>query len=150
MPDIKPSFPAILQADVRKYKPEDQDYCKILVNGQEPDTRGVRSVNKNGSIWGAVLCILERLETEWGHAFSYTYLPAEKKLILKSGKDTVEALAGRTHLLVNGNENLMDGEPYVTPEGSFVMEVNALIPYINGVTALYDDKVGVYRIATGR
>ena len=150
VPDIKPSFPAILQADVRKYKPEDQDYCKILVNGQEPDTRGVRSVNKNGSIWGAVLCILERLETEWGHAFSYTYLPAEKKLILKSGKDTVEALAGRTHLLVNGNENLMDGEPYVTPEGSFVMEVNALIPYINGVTALYDDKVGVYRIATGR
>ncbi len=149
-PVLRPAFPAILQADVIKYKPEDQDYCKILVNGQEPDTRGVRSVNKNGSIWGAVLCILERLKQEWGHAFSYTYLPEEKKLILVSGNDTVEAEAGRTHLLVNGKENLMDGEPYVTPEGGFVMEVNALIPYIHGVTALYDDKVGVYRIETGR
>nr|WP_314462049.1 sugar-binding domain-containing protein [uncultured Clostridium sp.] len=149
-PVLPPAFPANLQADAAKYKSEDQDYCKILVNGQEPDTRGIRSVNKNGSIWGAVLCILERLKQEWGHAFTYTYLPDEKKLILVSGNDTVEAEAGRTHLLVNGKENLMDGEPYVTPEGGFVMEMNALIPYIKGVTALFDDKVGVYRIETGR
>lgn len=149
-PVLRPAFPAILQADACKYKPEDKDYCKILVNGQEPDTRGVRSVNKNGSIWGAVLCILERLKKEWGHAFSYTYLPEEKKLILVSENNTVEAAAGRTHLLVNGIENLMDGEPYVTPEGAFVMEVSALVSYIEGVSALYDEKVGVFRIETGR
>lgn len=149
-PVITPAFPAIPLADSCKYVPEDRQYCKILVNGQEPDTRGVRSINKNGSIWGAVLCILERLKLEWGNEFSYTYLPDEKKLILVSGNETVEAEAGRTHLLVNGKENLMDGEPYVTPEGSFVMEVNALIPYIKGVTALYDERVGVFRIETGR
>lgn len=49
--------------DAAKYQPEDKCYTKILVNGQEPDTRGVRSVNENGRVWGAVLCILERLQT---------------------------------------------------------------------------------------
>lgn len=149
-PEAKPAFSAIPMADACKYQPEDQEYCKILVNGQEPDTRGVRSVNKNGSIWGAVLCILERLKAEWGDEFSYTYMPEEEKLVLVSGDNSVEAEAGRTHLLVNGKENLMDGEPYVTPEGNFVMEVNALVPYICGVTAFYDEKVGVYRIETGK
>ena len=42
----------------------------------------------------------------------------------------------------------MDGEPYETPEGIFVMEVNAVIPYISGVKAVYDDKIEVLRIET--
>ena len=31
---------AIEQIDNIKYVPESEPYCKILVNGQEPDTRG--------------------------------------------------------------------------------------------------------------
>ncbi len=134
------------KADENKYEVEEEIYSKILVNGQEPDTRSVRTVNRNGSIWGAVLCILERLETEYPGRFEYRYLPEKKQLILKSGSDTVIAEAGRTHLLVNGSENLMDGEPYITPEGFFVMEVGAIVSYIQGVKVWYDDKINVLRI----
>jgi beta-galactosidase len=145
---IKTEFTPIPQADAVKYTPEKQPYCKILVNGQEPDTRGVRSVNKNGSIWGAVLCILERMKQYGKDLFDYEYCPDKKCLKIVSDDYTVEAEAGKTHLLVNGEENLMDGEPYVTPEGIFVMEVNAVVSYIKDVTAAYDDKVGVFRIET--
>ena len=62
-PQHRDAFVPIPQADAAKYQPEDKCYTKILVNGQEPDTRGVRSVNENGRVWGAVLCILERLQT---------------------------------------------------------------------------------------
>ena len=52
MPPVRRSaaiaFLPIPQADAAKYQPEDKCYTKILVNGQEPDTRGVRSVNENG------------------------------------------------------------------------------------------------------
>ncbi len=141
-------FPAIPEADAVKYEPEKEPYCKILVNGQEPDTRSVRSVNKNGCIWGAVICILERLNLEHPNKFTFEYSPDKKKLTLNSGEYNIIAEAGRTHLLVNGHENLMDGEPYVTPEGMFVMEVSAIISYIDGITAYYDDKVEVFRIET--
>ena len=40
----------------------------------------------------------------------------------------------------------MDGEPYISESRQFVMEVNAIITYIEGVTAYYDDKVNVFRV----
>lgn len=148
-PGQKPEFPANEQADSCKYVPEEELYCKILIDGQEPDTRGVRSVNKNGSIWGAVLCILERLSQEWGNHFSYEWDSELKKLTLHSDGHMVEAEAGRTHLMVDGIENLMDGEPWMTPEGMLVMEVNAIVPYIHGLSVQYDEKINVLRIETG-
>ncbi len=148
-PMPKASFPSIAAADSCKYTPETENYCKILVDGQEPDTRGVRSVNKNGSIWGAVLCILERMEQKCRDSFTWKWNPENQTLVLKSGGKTVSAEAGRTHLLVDGQENLMDGEPYVTPEGALVMEVNAIVSYIEGVSVQYDEKVNVLRIETG-
>lgn len=141
-------FIAIPQADAVKYIPDKEPRCKILVNGQEPDTRGVPSLNKNGCIWGAVQCILDRLLGAHKDKFEYTYSSEDKTLILKSGEYVVEAQAGRTHLLVNGVENLMDGEPYVNDTGMFVMEVSAIVAYIDGVNAWYDDKVGVFRVET--
>ena len=80
--------------------------------------------------------------------FEYEYDEQKKKLVLKSGKYTVVAQVGHTHLLVNGEENLMDGQPYLTEENFFVMEVSAIVSYISGVTAWYDDKVNVFRIET--
>lgn len=141
-------FAPIPQADKIKYIPEKEPCCKILINGQEPDTRGVRSVNKNGRIWGAVLCILERMRSEYTDSFDFEYLPKEKRLIIKSGDHIVEAEAGRTHLLADGQENLMDGEPYISESGQFVMEISAIVPYICGISARYDDKVNVFRIET--
>lgn len=141
-------FVAIPQADAAKYVPDTLPRCKILVNGQEPDTRGVTSLNKNGCIWGAVQCILDRIPGARKDRFEYTYSPEEKTLTLKSGDYVIEAQAGRTHLLVNGVENLMDGEPYISDTGMFVMEVSAIVAYIDGVNAWYDDKVGVFRVET--
>ena len=147
-PQHRDAFVPIPQADAAKYQPEDKCYTKILVNGQEPDTRGVRSVNENGRVWGAVLCILERLQTVIPDAFRYDWNAAGGCLTLHSGGHTVTAQVGVTHLLVDGKENLMDGQPYLTAEGALVMEVNALIPHITATRTQYDDKVNVLRIET--
>lgn len=140
------SFEKNERADARKYTPETEQYCKILWNGQEPDTRGVRTVNKNGSIWGAIVCILERMKSELSYAFEYEYDSQAERLTLKSAGHTIIAQTHTTHLLVDGRENLMDGEPYISDSRQFVMEVNAIVSYIEGVIAYYDDKVNVFRI----
>lgn len=141
-------MPSIAEADTQKYIPEDQLYCKILINGQEPDTRGVRSVNKNGAIWGAVLCILDRLKDTIPDNFDYHYDSEKKRLTLTSDGHTIIAETGLTHLLVDGKENLMDGEPYISDSRQFVMEVSAIVSYVRGVKAYYDDKINVFRIET--
>lgn len=146
VPISKPAFPPIMKADLCKYVPEPMNYCKVLVNGQEPDTLGIRSINENGRVWGAILCILERIHKTNSTLFDYTYDEVNKQLTLTSNGDTIIATAGQTHLFVNGQENLMDGEPYVSPEGIFVMEINAIVPFIYGVSSLYDEKVNVLRV----
>lgn len=148
VPERADAFPAIPAADALKYEAPEQDYCKILIRGQEPDNGGVPSVNKNGSVWGSVLIILERMLSTWKDRdlFTYEFQRENGRLTVYSGDNTIVAEAGRTHLLVNGQENLMDGEPYVTERGAFVMEVNALIPYIQNVSCQYDDRVRVLRI----
>ncbi|MCM1541680.1 MAG: hypothetical protein NC121_10510 [Blautia sp.] len=147
-PEREDAFPAIPAADALKYQAPEQDYCKILIQGQEPDNGGVPSVNRNGSVWGSVLIILERMLSTWPdrELFTYGFDREKGMLTVHSGDNTILAEAGRTHLLVNGQENLMDGEPYVTERGAFVMEVNALIPYIRNVSCQYDDRVHVLRI----
>ena len=134
-------FP-IPAADQIKYEPEKENYCKIMVNGQEPDFRGVRAVNKNGSVWGNVLCILERMKSMFPERMDFDWQPLTGTLTLCSGGHTVIAQVGETHLLVDGQENLMDGQPFVTPEGILVMEVNAIAPYVAGASAQFDDKIG--------
>ena len=136
----------IPEMDALKYVPEKENYCKIMVNGQEPDFRGVRAVNKNGSIWGNVLCILERMKSIDPARMDWQWDEKEQLLTLRSAGHTVLARAGVTHLLADGRENLMDGQPYVTKEGVLVMEVNAIVPYVQGVSAQFDDKIGALRI----
>ena len=133
-------------ADKKKYVPEKENYCKIMVNGQEPDFRGVRAVNKNGSVWGNVLCILERMKSIVPERMDFSWNAAEGTLTLLSGGHRVIAQVGATHLLVDGQENLMDGQPYVTQEGVLVMEVNAIAPYVEGAAAQFDEKIGALRI----
>lgn len=137
-------FEPIPEADAVKYVPETRPYCKILVNGQEPDTRGVMSENKNGSVWGAVLCILDRMAQRAPGRFAHTF--DGRTLVIESGGRRVTAEIGKTHLTVDGEESLMDGAPYLTPEGLLVMEVNAVVPYIDGASSWFDDKIGVLRI----
>ena len=136
----------IAEADAVKYVPETENYCKVMVNGQEPDFRGIRAVNRNGAIWGNVLCILERMKTIAPQRMDFTWDRNTGTLRLHSGARAVIAQAGRTHLLVNGQESLMDGQPYVAEEGILVMEINAIAPYVEGASAQFDDKIGALRI----
>lgn len=134
------------EADRLKYIPETEDYCKILVNGQEPDFRGVRAVNRNGSIWGNILCVLERIRALAPEKLSFTWDPEQGSLKLVSGGHTAEARIGVTHLLADGKENLMDGQPYLNPDGIPVLEVNAVVSRVEGASVQYDDKIHALRI----
>lgn len=136
-------------ADAAKYEPPTEDFCKILVDGQEPDSRGVPTVNKNGAVWGNVLVVLDRLTMQCGDRFSYRWDPSDGSITLESGGHRVQAEVGRTHLLADGKENLMDGEPYLSERGDLVMEVAALVNWIEGLSVQYDDRVKVLRIDTG-
>lgn len=139
-------FRPIAEADAIKYTPETECYCKIMVNGQEPDFCGVRAVNRNGAIWGNVLCIMERMKATAPGRMDFTWDECAGRLTVHSGGHEIIAQAGVTHLLVDGRENLMDGQPYVTDTGILVMEVNAIAPHIEGASAQYDDKIGALRI----
>ncbi len=136
----------IPEADRVKYVPETENYCKVMVNGQEPDFRGVRAVNRNGSVWGNVLCILERMRSIAPDRVDYRWDRETGTLTLRSAGRTVVAQTGRTHLEVDGQESLMDGQPYVTEEGILVMEINAVAPLVEGASVQYDDKIGALRI----
>ncbi len=133
-------------ADAVRYVPEAEEYCKILVNGQEPDFRGVRAVNRNGSIWGNVLCVLERMKQTAPERLDYSWDPGNGTLTVLSAGHRITARMGESHLLTDGQENLMDGQPYVTEEGIPVMEVNALVSQVQGVSVQYDGKIGALRI----
>lgn len=143
--DRTDAFPAIPQADAAKYIKQEGLYCKVLVNGQEPDTRGTLSKVDHGSIYSPVLFILESMYRARPEAFTYTY--RNKVLTLDCGDCRVEAEVGRTHMLVNGEENLLNGQPYENENGILIVEINALIPYIDGVKASYDERANLFRIA---
>ena len=133
--------------DRAKYVPEKENYCKIMVNGQEPDFRGVRAVNRGGAVWGNVLCILERMSQIAPDRVAYTWDPVSGTLEMRSGGRRIVARTGETHLLEDGKENLMDGQPYVTEEGIPVMEVAAMASRAEGASVQYDDRIGALRIS---
>lgn len=139
-------FDAIPEADRVKYIPEDKITCKVLVDGQEPDTRTILSIYDHGSVYSPILYILEYIKANRPELFDYSYDPEKGILTLTSDGQTVTAEKGRTHLLVNGEENLLNGEPYLRGDGVFIAEINAVVPYIHNVTSYYDDKVNVFRI----
>ncbi|ASA20342.1 glycoside hydrolase family 2 protein [Paenibacillus donghaensis] len=138
-------FKAIPEADAAKYVAEDKVYCKVLVDGQEPDTRGILSIYDHGSIYSPILFILERIKSQRPQLFDYSFDPEKGILTLTSDGTTVTAEKGRTHLLVNGEENLLNGEPYIHKQ-TFIVEINAVVSYIKEVVSYYDEKVRVFRI----
>ncbi len=139
-PEVMPVIPEAAE----KYHAPDDNTCKILVNGQEPDTRGVKSLNKNGSIWGAVTCILDRIVKLRPDILEYSC--ADGVLTMTSGAHTIVARAGNPALAVDGGESLTDGAPFVTPSGIFVMEVTAAAAFIEGASVQWDERIGVLRI----
>ncbi|MFR8033466.1 MAG: glycoside hydrolase family 2 protein [Lachnospiraceae bacterium] len=143
-PEVSYGYEAIPEADAAKYVPLDKVYCKVLVNGQEPDTRSILSIVDHGAIYSPILFILERMKSQKPEAFDYSY--ENKVLTIRSGGHVVQAEVGRTHLLVDGEENLLNGQPYENEDRVFIVEINAVVPYIQGVSSWYDDKINVFRI----
>ncbi|WP_052352950.1 glycoside hydrolase family 2 protein [Neobacillus dielmonensis] len=139
-------FEAIFEADAVKYKPDDKVYCKIVVNGQEPDTRGIYSSYEHGSIYSPILFILERMKNTQPHLFDYDYDVEKGLLTLTSDGKTIIAEKGRTHLMVDGEENLLNAEPYINDLGVLILEINAFVSYIKGVISYYDEKANLFRI----
>lgn len=142
--DISYGFDAIPEADAAKFIPADKLYCKVLVNGQEPNTYGTLSIVDHESVYSPILYILESMHKGRPEAFDYSY--SDGVLRLRSGGREVTAEVGRTHLLVDGEENLMNGQPYLNEDGTLIVEINAVITYISGVRASYDYKANVFRI----
>ena len=140
----KDAFPPLPSADREKYVKKEGVYCKVLLNGQEPNTNGVMSKVDHGSIYSPILYILEAIRGRNPEAFSYTY--DNKVLTLNSGEYHVVAEVGRTHMMVNGEENLLNGQPYENEDGCLILEINAIISYIQGVRAQYDEMANLFRI----
>ncbi len=138
------AFPANERADAAKFVKREGLYCKVLVNGQEPNTNGTLSKVDNGAIYSPVLFILERMHGGRPEAFSYSF--ENNVLTIDSGENHVVAEVGRTHLLVNGEENLMNGQPVINEDGYLIVEINAIIGYIQGVKAYYDEVANLFRI----
>lgn len=147
-PIIKDSFESIEELDVKKYKPENKIIAKVNVNGNEVDTlsSGMQNEYENGSIWGPVLLMLARIKTTRQEALDYDYDKEKQILTMTSGGHTVVAEVGRTHLLVDGEENLLNGQPILYAGEFLWMEINAVVSYIEGVETYYDDKINVFQI----
>lgn len=137
-------FKSIPESDAAKFVPADKLYCKVLVNGQEPNTFGVLSVVDHDSVYSPILYILESMHKSRPELFDYSF--ENNILSICAGGRKVTAEVGRTFLLVDGEENLMSGQPYVNEDGVFIIEINAVITYIPGVRAYYDPKANVFRI----
>jgi len=76
----------------------------------------------------------------------YTWDAEKGTLELVSGGHRTLARIGETHLVTDGQENLMDGQPYMTEEGIPVMEVNALAAQVPDAAVQYDERIGALRI----
>ena len=90
--------------------------------------------------------MLERIRSISPERLSFTWNRENGSLLLRSGSHTVEARSGATHLLVDGKENLMDGQPVVNEDGILILEVNAVVNWIEGTKVQYDDRIHALRI----
>lgn len=133
------------RADKAKYVPETKTYCKVLINGDEADTHGMRVEYEHGAVWGPIVYVLERIKRVFADFVDYTYDSDNKILTINSKGYSVVLQVGHTHMIVNDEENLLNGEPCIK-DGIFWAEISAVMNFIGGVTAFYDDDVNVYRV----
>ncbi|NLK75147.1 MAG: glycoside hydrolase family 2 protein [Clostridiales bacterium] len=134
----------------RKYKADSRIYYKVLVNGREVDMKGGKKVYEQTGVFGPIIPVLDDIIGINPNLLSYTYDSDKGVLVMNSGQFTVQASIGTTHLLVNGEENLMNGEPEYHDGDVFCMEINTIVSYIEGIDAVVDENVNLYRITVPR
>lgn len=139
------AFEPIPQADAVKYVPEDKIICKVLIDADEADLRGMRAEVINDAVYGPIQYVLDRINRVYPNRAEYEYDTDNGIMRIKTGGNTIELQKGHTHMLVNGAENLLNGEPEIH-DGIMVAEISAIAPFIDGASARYDDNVKLYRI----
>ena len=139
-------FRAIYEADKAKYIPEEKIFCKVLIDADEADTRGIKVEYINEAVYGPIAYILDRVIRAYPGKLSYEYDEAVGRLVFTSGANTVELTKGHTHMIVNGVENLLNGEPVINDDGIMIAEISAVAPFLEGARAHYDDNVNLYRV----
>jgi len=129
-----------------KYKPSSKLYYRVLVNGKDVNMGGSNRVYEQTGVFGPIIPVLRSIKAINPDCVDYTYDAETKTLTMTSGNNTIVASAGRTHLLVNGEENLMNGEPEIHDGGTFCMEINTMVSYIEGVKCVVDENMGILSI----
>lgn len=142
----KYAFEPIAHADAVKYTPENKTYCKVLINEDEADTHGIKVEYLNDAVYGPIVYIFDRINRVYPGRIKYTYNRENGLLIFETGGHKIELKQGRTHMIVDGGESLLNGEPIVNDDGILIAEISAAAPYIEGAAAWYDENVGLYRI----
>jgi len=134
-------FNPVPASDAAKYIPDNRIIVSIVIND---GFEAAQAVYMDGAIWGPILQVLSRLDS-CKLNMNYACDEQNRRLTIKTATKEIIARCGHTHLLVNGEENLMNGEPTLMQD-VFWMEINAVISQIDGITALYDEDVNIYRI----
>ncbi len=139
-------FKPVPEADRAKYTPEDTIICKVLIDADEADTRGIKVEYINDAVYGPVTYILDRVMRSYPDKVKYSYDADAGRLVFTSGENRVELIKGHTHMLLNGAESLLNGEPVIDSDGIMIAEISAIAPFIDGASAYYDENVNLYRI----
>jgi len=146
-PDIVPEcfypFKAIPEADSVKYTALEKTSCKVVLDGQKLNTN---NMYEHGSIYSPILVILEKIKKTKPYLFDYDYEVEKGILTIISNNTTVMVERGRTHMVVDGDENLLNGAPYINKDGYFIAEINAIVPFIKDISSFYDEKSNEFRI----
>jgi beta-galactosidase len=141
------TFDPIEAADAVKYEADKRVFVSVVIN----DGHEVSRVEfMDGALWGPIIMFLDRIKGSLREgALEYEYDASNRILHVKSGNNEITARYGYTHLIVNGDEVLMGGEPTLHRD-MFWMEINHIIPRIKGVKAAYDSGANVYRVDVGK
>lgn len=128
------------------YIVDTKKYYKIVVNGRETDMRGSNKVYEQTGIFGPIIPVLEDIYRINPNLFEYNFDISKNELTLKCNGNTIVAAIGKTHLLVNGEENLMNGEPEYHEDNIFCMEINTMLSYIKGITVSIDENIQICKV----
>lgn len=149
-PDVSP-YEKMRNTKIKntKYVADTKRYYKVIINGREVDMKGGKKVYEQTGIFGPILPVLQDIKNADPDLLDYSYDQDKQELTMKTPAYEIVAGVGRTHLLVNGEDNLMNGEPEIHDD-MLNMEINTMVSYIDGIDSLVDENVNLYRISVPR
>ena len=143
-PALSP-YRALQGNSVNSIDQQEQTYYDLIVNNKIVDLKGEKAYQQTG-VFGPIIPVLDAIKAVDSRILNYNYNADKKQLTMTSGKNTIIATVGESHLIVNGEENLMNGEPELHDKGSLCMEINTIISFIENVNGILDEDAKTYII----